>query len=161
MARRSSPLRRFLTGPRPRALLRQVYADSYTLSGCREAQYCGVFRRVAAHCAGGDNCPGGASARPGWSDATLCDGAPVYQLAGGGAAGGAVLFRFMFSGGRTQWFVGPSSHLGDCAGGNNYYVSDRLSAIWPPDAAGYGWSDPGGYGSVHIVVGDGGGGGGR
>jgi hypothetical protein len=149
-----------------------VYADSYTLSGCSVAQYCGVFRRVAAHCAGGDSCPGGASARPGWSDATLCDGAPAYQLAGGGA----VLYRRMNSGGSTRWYVGPSDRLGDCNpnGIRYYYYSATLSGIsgsnlqpsaLPPDAAGYGWSDPGGYdgggGDVHIVAGDGGGGGGR
>eukprot|EP01043_Picozoa_sp_COSAG02_P033912 COSAG02_NODE_2341_length_9104_cov_2.666185_4_plen_347_part_00 len=158
----------FSLGTRPRALLRQVYADSYTLSGCSTAEYCGVFRRVAAHCAGGRYCPGGASARPGWSDATLCDGAPAYQLAGGGA----VLYRYMDSDGSTRWVVGASSALGDCS--SNYYNSDYLSAVsgsnpqppsWPPDVAGYGWSDPGGFSSghgvVHIVAGDGGGGGGR
>ena len=146
-----------------------MYADSYTLSGCSEAQYsedCGVFHRVAAHCAGGDFCPGGRYARPGWSDATLCDGAPAYQLAGGGA----VLFRYMDSGGRTQWLVGPSSALGNCYPNSIYYTSAWLSGIsgsnpqpsaLPPDAAGYGWSEPGGYYSVHIVAGDGGGGGGR
>eukprot|EP01044_Picomonas_judraskeda_P007142 COSAG03_NODE_751_length_5994_cov_17.493130_6_plen_153_part_00 len=38
-------------------------------------------------------------------------------------------------------------------------------SLLPPDAAGYGWSDPGGYagrydhGTIHIVAGDGGGGG--
>ena len=152
-----------------------MYADSYTLSGCSEAQYsedCGVFHRVAAHCAGGDFCPGGRYARPGWSDATLCDGAPAYQLVGGGA----VLFRVMYSGSSTRWWVGDSSALGTCYVSNWYYASARLSAIsgsnpqppsWPPDAAGYGWSEPGGYnshdnqGAVHIVAGDGGGGGGR
>jgi hypothetical protein len=101
-----------------------VYADSYTLSGCSEAQYCGVFHRVAAHCAGGRYCPGGASARPGWSDATLCDGAPAYQLAGGGA----VLFRRMLSGSSTRWWVGDSDRLGDCSPdySNYYYTSDVL-----------------------------------
>jgi len=149
-----------------------VYADSYTLSGCSDAQYCGVFHRVAAHCAGGDYCPGGAGARPGWSDATLCDGAPAYQLAGGGA----VLYRVMYSGGRTEWVVGPSDRLGDCTPSGYSHASAQLSGIsgsnpqpsaLPPDAAGYGWSEPGGYddsygeGAVHIVAGDGGGGGGR
>ena len=158
-----------------------MYADSYTLSGCRTAaaQYCGVFHRVAAHCAGGDYCPGGASARPGWSDATLCDGAPAYQR---GGAGGAVLFRRNIRGEEirgdpTAWIVGPSDCLGDCNPFLNFYLSDIAGDIGPdeipqpsalpPDAAGYGWSEPRGYyyaediGVVHIVAGDGGGGGGR
>ena len=54
-ARRFSPLRRLSRGPPARAA-RQVYADSYTLSGCATAERCGVFHRVAAHCAGGGYC---------------------------------------------------------------------------------------------------------
>ena len=77
-----------LTGPGPTRSGLQAYADSYTLSGCSTAARCGVFGRVAAHCtdpSGYGSCPGGADARPGWTDATLCDGAPVYQRRGGGA----------------------------------------------------------------------------
>ena len=117
-----------------------------------------MFHRVAAHCARGEYCPGGLYARPGWSDATLCDGAPVYQR----AEGGPVLFRFSFTGGAVRWAVGPSSCvvgsreadidigvLETCTQGYFYYTSRaRLtsqSLLLPPDAAGYGWSDPGGY----------------
>eukprot|EP01043_Picozoa_sp_COSAG02_P077837 COSAG02_NODE_17240_length_1018_cov_3.043526_1_plen_184_part_00 len=178
----AAPLRRFLTGHSPARATPQVYADSYTLSGCSDAQYCGVFHRVAAHCAvaGGSHCPGGDYARPGWSDATLCDGAPAYQLAGGDA----VLYRYMLGDNRgsNQWSVADSSRLADCGGSTYmyrtyYYHSATLSGIsgsnpqpsaLPPDAAGYGWSEPGGYddgdngqGAVHIVAGDGSGGGGR
>ena len=144
-----------------------MYADSYTLSGCQTAEYCGVFHRVAAHCAGGDRCPGGRNARPGWSDATLCDGAPVFQRAGGGA----MLYRYMWSTDMTQWFVADSVALGNCNPDRDYYSSRAISgsnpqpSLLPPDAVGYGWSDPGGYdddhrhGTIHIVAGDGGGGG--
>ena len=136
-----------------------MYADSYTLSGCATAEYCGVFHRVAAHCAGGGSCG---------SDAALCDGAPAFQRAGGGA----VLYRWT-GGGYTNWFVGPSERLGDCNLDDYIYSSRGISgsnsqpSLLPPDAAGYGWSDPGGYdnggneGTIHIVAGDGGGGGGR
>ena len=153
------------------------FADSYTLSGCATAAHCGVFGRVAAHCTdpmGWGRCPGGDYARPGWTDATLCDGAPVYQRRGGGADG-AVLFRWRWSDGSTAWLVGPSTTLADCYGGygynGNYYYFWSGSIPGPPsyapDAAGYGWSDPGGYdsqngeGPVHIVAGGGGGGGGH
>ena len=70
--------------------------------------------------------PGGRNARPGWTDATLCDGAPVYQRQGV-AADGAVLYRMGFSYGSTQWVVGPSSNLGDC-NGDVYYRSKTTAA---------------------------------
>ena len=139
------------------------FADSYTLSGCGTAAYCGVFGRVAAHCtdpSGHGYCPGGAHARPGWTDATLCDGAPVYQRRGGGADG-AVLFRYRWSDGQTAWLVGPSDRLADCFNGLSYYfMSGSIPGppSYAPDVAGYGWSDPGGYNGVHIVAGGGGGG---
>jgi hypothetical protein len=167
-ARRFSPLHRF-SRCLPTRAARQVWFDSYTLSGCHTAEYCGVFHRVAAHCASGRTCPGGDLARPGWSDATLCDGAPAYQRAGGGA----MLYHY-----GTYWAVGgsgtDSSALGDCqSAGRQYYSSKEISGSdqqpspLPPDAAGYGWSDPGGYeygtrntdGAIHIVAGGGGGGG--
>eukprot|EP01052_Picozoa_sp_SAG31_P024532 SAG31_NODE_2093_length_6459_cov_3.398585_4_plen_186_part_00 len=165
-------------GACPRGTL-QVYADTYTFSGCSTAAYCGVFRRVAAHCVSGDRCPGGRYARSGWSDVTLCDGAPAYQREGGDA----VLLRSSWNGGRdTQWHVVPSGSLENCDPNGNhngwYYYSSNTelplqqgSNMQPssPDAAGYGWSDPGGHGSgnvgygdqgtIHIVVGGGGGGG--
>eukprot|EP01044_Picomonas_judraskeda_P006371 COSAG03_NODE_632_length_6618_cov_41.348366_2_plen_119_part_00 len=118
-----------------------------------------MFHQVAAHCAGGSYCG---------SDATLCGGAPVFQRAGGGA----VLYRYTTSGGYTQWYVGPSERLGDCEAplttaldaGSSLYSRSQPSHL-PPDVAGYGWSDPGGYdygqGAIHIVAGGGGGGGGR
>ncbi len=58
---------------------RPDYAESYTLSGCGNEPYCGVFTRVQAQCTAGsgDFCPGGAAAN-GNTDPTLCDGAPVY-----------------------------------------------------------------------------------
>lgn len=160
-----APLRSQGGPPRARYAL-QLYADSYTLSGCHTTANCGVFRRVAAHCTSGDYCPGGQYARPRWTDATLCDGAPVYQRQGG-AADGAVLFRMMYiDAGATVWFVGPSDKLGDCYSTNVVYSSNEgpLSGPYPPDSVIYGWSDPGGYdtggqGTIHIVAGDGGGGG--
>ena len=159
------------------------FADSYTLSGCSTAAHCGVFGRVAAQCTdptGYGHCPGGDYARPGWTDATLCDGAPVYQRQGGGADG-AVLVRWrprLEPTTRTFWVVGSSAALADCGGyyypsnSRNYCYGGYFSSVpipgppsYAPDAAGYGWSDPGGLdsgeGPVHIVAGGGGGGGGH
>ena len=126
---------------------------------------------MAAHCTdpgGRGSCPGGDYARPGWTDATLCDGAPVYQRRGGGAVDGAVLYRRRVSDdGSTYWLVGPSERLADCYGryayGDSYYWSGSNPgpSSYAPDAPGYGWSDPGGYKGVHIVAGGGGGGGGH
>ncbi len=175
MARRFSPLR-FSRGLPTRAAL-QLYADSYTLSGCSNTEHCGVFHRVAAHCTGGYYCAGGMYTGRAWRDATLCDDAPVYQL----AKGGSVLYRYTMRG-ETQWYVGPPFVLGSCYGSTfgGSIGSYMSGSIWgggdddpwsipslPPDAVGYGWSDPGGYacktceesGAIHIVAGDGGGGG--
>jgi hypothetical protein len=134
------------------------FASSYTLSGCNNPVYCGVFQIAHAHCTSGvhTHCTG---------DETLCDAAPVYRQEG---ADGNVLYRFLYSDGSTDWHVGPSSELGDCGGNYNYfYTSDRsdpdaTSGLLSPDAPGYGWSAPDGYnsgrGSVQIVVGGEGGG---
>ena len=88
-----------------------MYADSYTLSGCQNNGFCGVFTRVEAHCAAGSSarCPGGVSAA-GNADPTLCDGAPVYQQNGDGF----VLLRLSEQGGGTRWWVGGSAALDDC-----------------------------------------------
>lgn len=64
-----------------------VWSESYTIRGCNNKAYCGVFVRVPAHCKSGGRCG---------SDSTACDGAPVYQL---GDADGPVLFR-------QRWVVG-------------------------------------------------------
>ena len=161
----------------------QVYADSYRLSGCtNDEETCGLFRRVNAHCTDPDghgHCPGGEFARPGWTDATLCAGAPVYQREGGvaevpdGATDAYVLYQWA-----TRWVVGPSEALQDCNGYYGYFYPSRTpvsnSQPLSPDAAIYGWSDPSGYscslasdcdevyepGPIHIVAGEDGGGGG-
>jgi hypothetical protein len=146
----------------------QVYAESYTLSGCTTARYCGVFRRVAAQCLCDEceNCPNMELARPGWTDATLCDGAPIYQLEGGE---GLVLYRYMPWRGGSQWAVTDSDDgVHRCGGGSQYYhsrLADSDLAPSAPDAVIYGWSDPGGYdstneqgafsgGTINIVMGD-------
>ena len=129
--------------------------------------YCGVFHRVHAHCTSGNYCPGGRDARQGWTDARLCDAGPVYQR----SPGGAVLIRRMDSPSSTMWVVRDSNGLGDCDGHIHHYFSNSLDSPLQPDAVGYGWSDAGGYrttcgagcderGTIHIVMGDGGAGGG-
>ena len=87
---------------------------------------------------------------------------------------GRVLFRYLGSKdlggpdeGVTQWLVGSDTNLHDCRGNYIDYrsrasdVKDSISGVLgsTPDAAGYGWSDPGGYhdpwttnGNVHIVA---------
>ncbi len=96
-----------------------------------------------------------------------------------------MLFRFMNalgqSDGGTYWAVGASSALGECIfrdkrrNNYGYYTSlcvgcrathsspNPHPSLSPPDMADYGWSDPSGYdngeGLIHIVAGDGGGGG--
>ena len=152
-----------------RAPLPPGFSDTYTLSGCKTPEYCGVFRRVAAHCTRTDIgalCPGSAGTRPSYTDPTTCDGVPVYQREG--AAGGAVLYRFWSSGGYYEWQVGSSDALRDCTVGyyyrsRPYPTEDRNPppADSAPDAAVYEWSDPRGYdssdgaGFIHIVAGDG------
>jgi hypothetical protein len=149
------------------------------LSGCDDMEYCGIFRQVAAHCVRGGHCPGGANARPGWTDATLCDAAPVYQREVGGQPDDQWLFRYMDSDGSTEWIVtDDSSILTRCRLGDHaflYHSVVSASLASSPDAAIYGWSTPGGYeseyddysidgygygdGTVHIVMGDDGDGG--
>ena len=134
----------------------------YRVGTC--AAYCGVFRRVDAHCTDKSIqsfCPGGAHARSGWTDNRLCDGVPVYQREGD--PNGAVLFRILYQqfypDESTQWFVGPSSNLGYCFSDRGtrpfYYASGSIAGeAAAPDAAGYLWSE-GGAGAIHIVAGDG------
>ena len=74
------------------------FAEAYTLSGCANGDHCGTFRRVAANCASGYHCPGGAGDN-GNTDRSLCAGAPVYQR---GGAEGPVLYRVEESDGRTR-----------------------------------------------------------
>ena len=136
-----------------------LYAGSYTLSGCHDAIYCGVFTRVEAHCAvgSGARCPGGASAT-GNAYPTLCDGAPVYQQTTGGYH--YVLLRVSEEGGGTRWYVGPTSALADCAfHGNDNYPRSNLNPGRPgygPTAPGYGqWSSPNYHESIRVVAGGG------
>lgn len=140
---------------------------------------CGVFSRVAAHCTdpdglgGGYSCPHGENA-----DLTLCDGVPVYQRQDHFAPNrGPVLYRARQRYSQSaRWVVGTSDRLYDCAPSYSYAGMasrdhDQQEDTWsdpsgrppsyyyPPDAATYGWSDPDGYQGLHIVAGDGGGGG--
>ena len=135
------------------------YADSYTLSGCRNAAWCGVFTRVEAHCAAGSGarCPGGASAA-GNAYPTLCDGAPVYQQNGDGY----VLLRLRVSeaGGGTRWYVSDDAALGDCAfHGNGVNPRSDLNPGrlgYGPTVPGYGqWSTPRNHESIRVVAGGG------
>lgn len=114
------------------AALPAGFDDSYSVS-CSEATHCGTFRRVAAHCTSGENCPGGKYAN-GNTDPTLCFGAPTYQLDGGGA----VLYRY-YDGGGTQWDVGSSDALATCSSTKTYLVSVSIpgSPGYPPTASGY------------------------
>ena len=142
---------------RPWRTQRPDYADSYTLRGCHDAAYCGVFARAEARCATGSGarCPGGASAA-GNADPTLCDGAPVYQQTGGGY----VLLRLSEQGGGTRWHVSGSSALGDCeAYVSDYYPRSDLNPGRPgyaPTAPAYGqMSTPEYHESISVVAGGG------
>jgi hypothetical protein len=122
---------------------KDVY-DSYTITGCTDSSYCGVFTRVPARCMGGECGP----------DPTRCDGAPVYQH---GGADGPVLFRLSGFGASpfTVWYVGISRSLETCQ--NEGIPMDLLmsgSTEEPPgaptapgysdgsnDAGGQGWAD--------------------
>ena len=116
-----SPRTRALQGPSTQSSrawvcdggTQELYADSYTLSGCHYDDLCGVFTRVEAHCATGSGarCPGGASAA-GNADPTLCDGAPVYQQTSGWVL--RVLLRLSEQGGGTRWYVSQPPSLDDC-----------------------------------------------
>ena len=143
---------------------RPDYADSYTLSGCRDDRFCGVFTRVEVHCAAGSGarCPGGAPAA-GNADPTLCDGAPVYQN-----GDGRVLLRLSEQGGGTRWYVSDDDALGDCDlhcgscdlnyGLDNYPYSDSKPGRpgYAPTAPAYGqWSTPQFHESISVVAGGG------
>eukprot|EP01043_Picozoa_sp_COSAG02_P065339 COSAG02_NODE_9824_length_2100_cov_1.034983_1_plen_205_part_00 len=116
-----------------------------------------MFHRVAAHCVRPryaptpPACPGGYSVRPtiltGWTNETLCDAAPVFQR----AEGGAVLYRTRRGqrqdGSRTAWCVAPISYgrvnvLEICGSNGHDYTYSQISSPLPPDAPGYGWSVP-------------------
>ena len=103
------------------------FADSYTLSGCRELyrgvpdELCGVYTRVPAHCIhvvpgtsqprpGTGSCPGGLSAGDN-ADPTLCGGVPAYQS---GGVDGFVLLLTGNSPANMQWFVGDPESLARC-----------------------------------------------
>jgi hypothetical protein len=142
----------------------------YTIMGCSDESHCGVFTRVPANCAYGDRCPGGQWARPGLTDATMCDGVPTFQA---GGPDGPVLFR-VYSGGSTTWFVGSSGVLNDCEAGDRsirYYLGSAWNYRHPlssrdplggaPTAlkysAGDGWIDydNGALGTITVTAGDG------
>jgi len=147
---------------RPCRTQRPDYADSYTLRGCSDTAYCGVFARAEARCAAGSGarCPGGASAA-GNADPTLCDGAPVYQQQTGFY--NFVLLRLSEQGGGTRWYVSHPDARGDCEN----HVSD-LSDLYPrsdlnpgrpgyaPTAPAYGqWSTLASHESISVVAGGG------
>ena len=152
------------------------FVSSYDVAGCSNPAHCGTFVAVPARCTSGLFCPGGAAARPGWTDATQCDGVPTYQL---GGPGGPVLFRAYYNGdGSTYWVVGSSDRLNDCDPYGNYpYASYLYSDLNPgrpggaPTAPGYsagdGWTDLDNNrarGTITVTAGDGsaiGGGGGH
>ena len=104
------------------------YAETYTLTGCSDPDHCGVFRRVAARCTGGDgaaraSCPGGQYEFSGNRDPTLCAGAPVYQR---GGDDGPVMFRYdttaVYGSVYSRWKVGDSTALESCDSGT-YLIS--------------------------------------
>ena len=125
-----------------------MYADSYTLAGCSDADHCGVFTRVPAQCTSGHGwCAGGELGKSGETDPTLCDGAPVYQK-GGSGSGGPVLFRFgdMRDGPGSKWMVSSAEAIDTCfwSGGAPYLQSDYTWGRFPPAAPAYfrrGWWD--------------------
>ena len=95
---------------------------------------------------------------------------PTYQL---GGPDGPVLFRYYYGDG-TQWVVGPSDALNDCAHYSDVYLASDLNPGRPggaPTAPGYsagdGWYDydnNGARGTITVTAGDGsaiGGGGGH
>ncbi len=98
-------------------------------------------------------------------DDISCIDVPVYEQARGGA-------WLVQPRGEQSWYVLPSESFGKCnyvdQDGSYWYYQSRPNSqarprALPPDAAGYGWSDPGGYqwssdtGTIHIVAGGGGG----
>ena len=157
-------------------LLPDGFDYTYDVAGCSNPAHCGTFVAVQARCTSGDYCPGGGDARPGWTDATMCDGVQTYQL---GGPGGPVLFRgySTYQGDHTQWDVGSSDRLNDCDGDGDDYDLYLLSAVntgqpgGAPTAPGYsagdGWTDIDNNwarGAITVTAGDGsaiGGGGGH
>ena len=138
---------------------RPDYAASYTLNGCHDGFFCGVFTRVEARCAAGSGarCPAGASAA-GNADPTLCDGAPVYQQQTDD--GPVVLLRVSEQGGGTRWYVSDSEALGDCE--RHFTQGLPRSDLNPgrpgyaPTAPAYGqWSTPDSHVSISVVAGGG------
>eukprot|EP01046_Picozoa_sp_COSAG06_P018993 COSAG06_NODE_1339_length_9813_cov_44.214639_3_plen_285_part_00 len=149
------------------------FGYSYDVAGCSNPAHCGTFVAVPARCTSGLFCPGGAAARPGWTDATRCDGVPTYQA---GGPGGPVLYRgYEIDYDGTQWIVGPSDALNDCNPyGGPFYLASALNPGRPggaPTAPGYsagsGWTDIDNnyaHGAITVTAGDGsaiGGGGGH
>ena len=142
----------------PLGPLSDGFEETYTVSGCSESAHCGLFRRVAAHCiSGSGSCPGGRYANSN-TDATLCDGAPVYQR--DGDSDGPVLYRF-FNGDDTVWYVGSTAALAFCSGSN--YLESAAATPGAPIAPGYsagdGWYDDDdgtSRGSISIAPGGGG-----
>ena len=143
--------------------------SSYDVAGCSNPAHCGTFVVVPASCTSGNYCPGGAVARPGWTDATRCDGVPTYQS---GGPDGPVLYRAYSDGSGTAWYVGPSDRLNDCSGGSVLYLISDSNPGRPggaPTAPGYsaggGWWDydanPYPRGTISVNAGSGGGGGGH
>ena len=147
---------------------RPDYAASYTLNGCHDGFFCGVFTRVEARCAAGSGarCPAGASAA-GNADPTLCDGAPVYQQTGGSHS---LLLRVSEQGGGTRWKVSESAALDDCefhepqqrwelCGPGCQVIASDLSPGRPgyaPTAPAYGqWSTHDYQESISVVAGGG------
>jgi len=150
--------------------LPQGFAASYDVAGCSNPAHCGTFVAVQASCTSGRSCPGGQYARPGWTDATQCDGVPTYQL---GGPDGPVLYRAYFGDDGTYWVVGPSDRLNDCVGSGYYLFSESNpgpaggAPTAPVYSAGDGWYDTDNNdarGTITVTAGDGsaiGGGGGH
>jgi hypothetical protein len=150
------------------------FVSSYDVAGCSNPAHCGTFVAVPARCASGYWCPGGEYARPGWTDATMCDGVPTYQA---GGPDGPVLHRFYYGDDGTRWIVGSSDALNDCGGSDPYSGAYYLGSDWnrgrpdgaptaPGYSATYGWYDDNNmaYGTITVTAGDGsaiGGGGGH
>jgi hypothetical protein len=149
--------------------LPQGWAASYDVAGCSNPAHCGTFVAVPARCTSGAACPGGAYARPGWTDATRCDGVPTYQA---GGPDGPVLFRY-YGGDGTYWDVGSSDRLNDCEYGHGDYLSSAGNPgladgapTAPVYSAGSGYYDRDNHarGTITVTAGDGsaiGGGGGH
>jgi hypothetical protein len=165
-AQMCDPQREGSCGPSATCYAGACFDDTYTLTGCRVESHCGVYTRVCANCASGDNCPGGDNAY-GNTDPTLCDSAPVFQK---GGPDGPVLYR-LNGGGYVRWVVGPSERLNDCSRGRPYlYSADNPGNLGDaPTAPGYsagdGWTDPDAQsgrnrGTIAVNVGGGTGGGG-